>query len=113
MQSQWECFEKMKLLLLRCNIVGCWYGERLEESRKPDCRLCPCSWMCVDELLQACGDLQVSAEGFVRSENCLLGFELWNGGCLLEITTGIAMSGIHDRGHLTNLELFLRFELSD
>lgn len=39
----------------------------------------PCSWMCVDELLQACGDLQVSVEGFASSENCLLGFKLQNG----------------------------------
>lgn len=65
------------------------------------------------ELLQACEDLRVSVEGFVSSKNHLLGFRLQNGGCLLEMSTGIAVSGIHDRGHLSNLELFLRFELSD
>lgn len=52
-------------------------------------------------------------EGFASSENHLLGFKLQNGSCLLEMPTGIAMSGIHDRGHLSNLELFLRFKLFD
>jgi len=50
---------------------------------------------------------------YTSSENHLLDFELQDGGCLLETSTRVAMSGIRDRRHLSNLELFLSFKLSD
>lgn len=50
--------------------------------------------------------------GFASPQNHLQGVRLRRGGWLLEMSAGIVMSRIRDRGHLSSLELFLRFELS-